>query len=77
MSERRTHAAAAASGSPAFSDLWRSVSKLCRNKTQDNNTGKQACDTPTPAPVMCKGEDADRSIKTRNDLLLGRNIKPD
>lgn len=46
MSERRTQAA-------DFTEHWRTVSKLCRNKTQDNKTGKQACDTTTTS-VMCK-----------------------
>ncbi|XP_018517012.1 ewing's tumor-associated antigen 1 [Lates calcarifer] len=47
MSEPMTHAAAAA-GSPKFTELWRSVSKLYHSKTQDRKTGRQmpGCATP-------------------------------
>ncbi|KAM7385309.1 hypothetical protein PAMP_001397 [Pampus punctatissimus] len=45
MSEPRKPAA-------QFNEHWRTVSKLCLSKTQDNNTGKQAGDTT--ASVMCK-----------------------
>ncbi|XP_054654799.1 uncharacterized protein LOC129193976 [Dunckerocampus dactyliophorus] len=50
MSKPRTHSIAAAaasssSGSPAFAELWRSVSKAC--KPQDKNTTRQDAETPS------------------------------
>ncbi|XP_028279201.1 uncharacterized protein etaa1b [Parambassis ranga] len=45
MSERRTRAAAP--GSPEFSELWRTVTKLCQSKTQDKNKAKQMPATAT------------------------------
>lgn len=58
MSEPMTHAAAAA-GSPKFTELWRSVSKLYHSKTQDRKTGRQMPGCATPP--MYKGEAAARS----------------
>ncbi|XP_040906118.1 ewing's tumor-associated antigen 1 homolog [Toxotes jaculatrix] len=43
-----THAAAAAAGSPEFTELWSSVSKLCHSKTLDKNTGRQMPGAATP-----------------------------
>ncbi|XP_070772584.1 ewing's tumor-associated antigen 1 homolog [Enoplosus armatus] len=40
-----------AAGTCEFTDLWRSVSKLCHSKTQDKKTGKQMPGTTSP---MCK-----------------------
>lgn len=54
MSESRTHVAAAAE----FTELWRTVSKLGDNKTQDKQAGQQMPGTSTSA--MCKGEAVDR-----------------
>ncbi|XP_033468553.1 uncharacterized protein etaa1b [Epinephelus lanceolatus] len=47
MTEPRTHAAA-----PEFTELWRSVSKLSHNKTQDKTNGQQM--PGTSASTMCK-----------------------
>ncbi|KAM4592083.1 uncharacterized protein etaa1b [Odontesthes bonariensis] len=44
MSVPRTDAAAVG---PEFSELWRNVSKLCQNKTQDRKTGRQMPGTMT------------------------------
>ncbi|XP_070697513.1 ewing's tumor-associated antigen 1 [Pempheris klunzingeri] len=41
-----------AADSPQFTDLWRSVSKLCQSKTRDSNTGQQMPATNTSP--MCK-----------------------
>ncbi|XP_044069528.1 ewing's tumor-associated antigen 1 [Siniperca chuatsi] len=41
-----------AAGTPEFTDLWRSVSKLCHSKIQDKKTGKQMPGTTTSP--MCK-----------------------
>ncbi|XP_029305045.1 ewing's tumor-associated antigen 1 homolog [Cottoperca gobio] len=47
MSEPETHVVA-----PEFTELWRSVSKLSRNKVQDNTTGQHMA--ATSASVLCK-----------------------